>query len=198
MVFLDLSSPEDQVVSHKSQFTWLFGTSWSQLWCIVGTCRWSSPPLGCRLLSAACECLCRSGGWPIPRSGSWRCWSARLSARAEQQIFLFLRFFCHQTNIRLQRHDQFLTWFIREMWIQPLGSTISNCCREKEETKEKIRSCEHQQAHKQTITRSRYPDLLQVVEVVPHSDRDLTGCVALIRFIVSVNTQHLHRRPPPE
>lgn len=26
-----------------------------------------------------------------------------------------------------------LTWFNREMWIQPLGSTISNCCREEEQ-----------------------------------------------------------------
>ncbi len=43
-----------------------------------------------------------------------------------------------------------------------------------------------------------YPDLLQVVEVVAHSDWDLTGCVALIWFIISINTQHLHCRPPPE
>lgn len=42
------------------------------------------------------------------------------------------------------------------------------------------------------------PDFLKVVKVVAHSDRDLTGRVALVRFIIGVNTQHLHRRPPPE
>lgn len=36
------------------------------------------------------------------------------------------------------------------------------------------------------------------MEVVAHSDWDLTGCVALIWLIVSVNTQHLHCRSPPE
>ena len=43
-----------------------------------------------------------------------------------------------------------------------------------------------------------YPDLLQVVEVVSHPDGDLARRVALVRFIVGVDAQHLHRGPPPE
>lgn len=42
------------------------------------------------------------------------------------------------------------------------------------------------------------PDLLQVVEVVPDSDGDFAGSVALVGFVIGVNTQHLHRGPPPE
>lgn len=62
------------------RITWRCGTSWSPPWCIVGTSRWSSPPRACRLWSDACGCLGRSGGWPEPRSGSWRCWSGRWSS----------------------------------------------------------------------------------------------------------------------
>ncbi len=70
----------DGNVVNCSPITWLCGTSWSLPWCIVGTFRWSSPPPVCRLWSAACVCLCRSGGSLAPQSGSWRCWLAHLSA----------------------------------------------------------------------------------------------------------------------
>ena len=42
-----------------------------------------------------------------------------------------------------------------------------------------------------------YSNFLQVVEVVSNADRDLTGRVALIRLVVSINTQHLHSSLPP-
>lgn len=42
-----------------------------------------------------------------------------------------------------------------------------------------------------------YPDFLQVVEIVPYSYWDFTGCVALIWFVISINAQHLHCCSPP-
>ena len=47
------------------------------------------------------------------------------------------------------------------------------------------------QAKSLTLTSCR------VVEVVSNADRDLTGRVALIRLVVSINTQHLHSSLPP-
>lgn len=49
-----------------------------------------------------------------------------------------------------------------------------------------------------TLPQSLYPDLLQVMEVVAHSDWNLAGRVAFIRFVVCINTQHLHCGPPPK
>lgn len=60
--------------SIRFKVIWWCGTSWSLQWCIVGICRWSSPPRACRLWSAACACLVHSGGLPTRRSGSWRFW----------------------------------------------------------------------------------------------------------------------------
>lgn len=48
-----------------------------------------------------------------------------------------------------------------------------------------------------TAVRDTYPDFLQVVEVVAHSDGDLAGGVALVRFVIGVNAEHLHRGSPP-
>ena len=78
------------------------------------------------------------------------------------------------------------------MWIQPLGSTISNCCRDEEEEEEE-EEVDHLSGYEiinntilSQVGKSRYPDLLQVVEVVSHSDRDLTGCVALIKLEIHI------------
>lgn len=79
------------------------------------------------------------------------------------------------------------------MWIQPLGSTISSCCRDQNS---RLRSAESDGRRSSDFT-GRYPDLLQVVEVVAHSDGDLTGGVALVRFVVGVDAKHLHGGPPP-
>lgn len=42
-----------------------------------------------------------------------------------------------------------------------------------------------------------YPDLQQVMEVVPDPDRDLAGSVALVRLVIGVDAEHLHRSLPP-
>lgn len=63
---------------------------------------------------------------------------------------------------------------------------------EEEEMDQQLqRSRDHGYNYKQ------YPDLLQVMEVVAHSDGNLAGRVAFIRFIVCIDAQHLHRGPPP-
>lgn len=52
---------------------------------------------------------------------------------AKVKLLSILFFKKHEFIFKVKWRHKCLTWFNREMWIQPLGSTISNCCREEEQ-----------------------------------------------------------------
>lgn len=52
------------------------------------------------------------------------------------KLLCILFFKKYEDVFKVKWRHKCLTWFNREMWIQPLGSTISNCCREEEQTED--------------------------------------------------------------